>query len=250
MWAPKELIDSWDNTGFQIGNEDKNIKKILLALDLDEKVHMKAISQGYDMIITHHPLIFRPLSSITTSDKETNIIYNLIREDIVVFNAHTNLDRADKGVNDQLANLFNLNNREALAKDLFQGENTYGIVGSIEEVDLALYLKLIKEKLACEYLVVYGPIDRKVNKVALCGGSGSDFIKDAIEARADIYITGDIKYHDAQYAVGGGLTLVDAGHYHTEKIILPVIKDYLEKNIDEDIIIHIWDKPSPEYRLI
>ena len=89
-------------------------------------------------------------------------------------------------------------------------------------------------------------MDRTVKRVALCGGSGSGFIYDAYKKEACIYITGDIKYHDAQYGTELGLTIVDAGHYHTEKIILPIVKEYLEKNI-EDVYIEIWKEPSPPY---
>ncbi|WP_410960525.1 Nif3-like dinuclear metal center hexameric protein, partial [Salmonella sp. SKLX063344] len=97
----------------------------------------------------------------------------------------------------------------------------------------------IKESLNIANLRVYGEIDKKVSKIAVCGGSGAEFIWDAYNSGADVYITGDIKYHDAQYGHELGLTIIDAGHYDTEKIILPAIKDYIRKEVNEDIYIRV-----------
>lgn len=244
-WAPAELIDNWDNTGFQIGNDEKDIKRILISLDLDERVYNRALDGDFHMIITHHPIIFKPITSITTSTYKEKLLFNLIQKDIVVYNAHTNLDRANNGVNDELAKLLGLRDPQTL--EMGEDEDYgYGRVGDIEEQSLKDYLTFIKKRLDTEFLIVYGDMDRTVKRVALCGGSGSGFIYDAYKKEACIYITGDIKYHDAQYGTELGLTIVDAGHYHTEKIILPIVKEYLEKNI-EDVYIEIWKEPSPSY---
>jgi len=250
-WAPPSLIDNWDNTGFQIGNDKKEVKKILIALDLDQGVYERASLGDFQMIISHHPVIFKPLKSVTTEGHREKLIYNIIKDDIVVFNAHTNLDRAENGLNDHLARLLGLKKPEILELDQEGNEvvNGYGRVGDIEEVALLDYLSLIKKELDTDYLTVYGEFERRIKRVAVCGGSGSDFIPHAYKKGACIYITGDIKYHDAQLGTEMGLTIVDAGHYHTEKIILPVIKRYLEENLGEDLYIEIWDKPSPEYKI-
>lgn len=251
-WASPKLAEDWDNIGFQIGDGEKEIKRILVALDLDNEVYEKSLEENFDMIITHHPLIFKPISSITTSSYKEKLIYNLIKNEIVVFNAHTNLDQADGGVNDELAKLLDLKNSVLLKLNGlkgFQPEYGYGRVGDIEETSLAEYIKFIKEKLNIDYLTVYGNQKRIVKRVAICGGSGSEFIYNAYDENACIYITGDIKYHDAQLCSELGLTIIDAGHYHTEKVILPVIKEYLEKETYDNLYIEIWDKPSPPYRI-
>lgn len=249
-WAMPSLIDSWDNTGFQIGDDGKEVERILISLDLDSNVLEKAIEEGFDMIITHHPLIFKPMKSITTLNHKEKLIYDLIRNEIVVYNAHTNLDQAEDGVNDELAKLLGLNNSNILCPNHENETKSYGYgkIGDIEDIKLLDYLEIIKEKLGTDHLIVYGNIDRKINRIAVCGGSGSEFIYNAYKNGACIYITGDIKYHDAQLAYELGLTIIDAGHYHTEKIILPIIKDYLNKNCN-NFHIEIWDKPSPEYRI-
>ena len=351
-WAPPYLIDSWDSTGFQIGDPNKDIKKILVSLDLDREVFEKAKKENIDMIITHHPLLFKPMAKITKEDYKGRLVYDLIKEDIVVYNAHSNLDLAIGGINDTLASLLNLRDIEVLEKvyeeklykivvfvprthveevrnalgeakagwignyshctynidgigtfmpregtnpfigslnklekveetrietivekrnlnrvlnemikvhpyeevayDIYPLENTgaqygYGRVGNIEEIPLNRFLDKIKKELRLDKLRVYGDIDRKIKRVALCGGSGSDFIKSAYYKGADLYLTGDIKYHDGQLAKELGLLLVDGNHFDTEKIILPVIKEKLLQNIEEDIDIILYEKSTAPF---
>jgi len=249
-WAPSKLIEHWDNTGFQIGDDNKEISKILVALDLDREVYEKAMKEDFNMIITHHPLIFKPISNVTTLTYKGKLIYDLIRNEMVIYNAHTNLDQAVEGVNDELAKILGLNNPQILKLSNLDLELKYGYgkIGNIEETNLSDYIKYIKEKLNIDYLTVYGEQERIVKRVALCGGSGSEFIYDAYKKNACIYITGDIKYHDAQLGNELGLTIIDAGHYHTEKIILPVIKKHLEKE-DSNLYIEVYEKSSPLYKI-
>lgn len=248
QWAVPSLIDSWDNTGFQIGDDNRKVEKLLVALDLDSYVLEKAIKEEFQMIITHHPLIFKPMKSITNLTPKEKLIYDLIKNEIVVYNAHTNLDQAEGGVNDELAKLLGLKNSQILKvndeNDI--GLYGYGKIGDIDEIELLDYLEIIKRKLTTDYLTVYGDVNRKINRVAVCGGSGSSFIYDAYKEGACTYVTGDIKYHEAQLGHELGLTIIDAGHYHSEKIILPIIKDYLNKK-NPNLQIEIWDKPSPIY---
>ncbi len=236
-WAPPYLIDSWDNTGFQIGNSDKIIKKILLSLDLEESTFLKAKREKADMIITHHPIIFNPIKKITTETYKGRLIYNIIKEDIVVYNAHTNLDVTSGGINDVLARLLGLKNVMILSplsklnaylpiNEI--GNYGYGRIGDIDEMPISSFINIIKDKLYIDYLRVYGKLDRNVSRVALCSGSGGDFILDAFNEGAQLYITGDIKYHEAQLANQLGIILVDANHFDTEKVILPEIKRKLD----------------------
>ncbi len=245
-WAKPSLIDTWDNTGFQIGNEEKQINKILISLDLDNNVLEKAINKAYDMIITHHPLIFQPMKSITTGGYKEKLVYDLIRNDIIVYNAHTNLDQVENGVSHELGKILGLRDTEVLHYTDPDEKYGYGLVGNIGEIDLIEYLKVIKLSLGIKDLIVYGDIKRTINRLAVCGGAGADFIYDAYKSGAHVYVTGDIKYHDGQLADEYGLTIIDPSHYHTEKIILPVIRDYLKENFS-NLVIDIWDKPSPAY---
>lgn len=246
-WVPKELIDSWDNTGFQVGNPNKEINRILIALDLDKNVLNKALDENFQMIITHHPIIFKPLKTITTLDNNVGIIIEAIKNEIVVYNAHTNLDLVEGGVNDRLAEILGLKDTIPLSF-AYNGNLAkkigYGRVGYINRIGFYNYLNKIKNNLSVSNLIVYGGEKDYIEKVAICGGSGSDFILDAYRHGADIYITSDIKYHDAQLGHGLGLSIVDAGHFNTEKIILPCIKTYLQRELENNIEIEVLMESS------
>lgn len=247
-WAMPSLVDKWDNTGFQIGNGNKEINKILIAMDLDREILNMAIKEDYEMVITHHPLIFQPLKSITSHDYKGKLIMDLIKNDLVVYNAHSNLDLALGGVNDKLAEILGLQNTIPLSEISHkEGEYGYGRIGHIEELYLLDYLDRIKEALETDNLIVHGETNKKIGKIAVCGGSGSSYIYDAYEKGADLYITGDIKYHDGQLGHELGLTIIDPGHYHTEKIILPVIEKYLREQLNNKVDIKVVMQSSIPY---
>ncbi|WFA09565.1 Nif3-like dinuclear metal center hexameric protein [Tissierella sp. Yu-01] len=248
--APSKLIDSWDNTGFQIGNEDKDINRILISLDLDEYIVNKAIEENFQMIITHHPLIFKPLKNINANNYLGKLIMKIISHDIVVYNAHSNLDLANGGVNDELAKVLGICNVRPLSDVIIDGETYgYGRIGEIDNNDPLTFFEHIKTSLSIEDLRVYGDINKKINTIAVCGGSGSDFIKDAYNKGADVYITGDVKYHDAQLALQLGLIIVDAGHFHTEKIILPRLKNIILDEIYDIVEVVVNMNTSVSYKI-
>nr|WP_300002238.1 Nif3-like dinuclear metal center hexameric protein [Tissierella sp.] len=250
-WAPSNLIDSWDNTGFQIGDPQKEINKILIALDLDNNTLKKAIEGKFDLIITHHPLIFKPVNKILTVNPDEKLIIDIIRNDISVYNAHSNLDLANGGVSDVLADKLGLKNTSILKETSQKIENEkilaygYGRIGYRDTKDFKTFIEEIKESLDIESLIFYGNIEKEIRNVAVCGGSGSDFIEDASLKGADVYITGDIKYHEAQYAYERGLNLIDVGHFHSEKFIVPVIKGYLEEKFKTLKIEVIMEQSLP-----
>lgn len=250
-WAKKELIDSWDNTGFQVGNIYDDVERVLISLDVNEEVLDIAVKDNYQLIVTHHPIIFKPLKAITNEDYKESLIIKAIKNNINIYNAHSNLDLAEGGVNHVLADLFSLENHEFLRFEVEDEGKTYGYgrIGDISKIDTLDFLNNIKNILNIDKIKVYGNVQGKISRVALCGGSGSEFINDAKRLGADIFITGDIKYHDAELATQLGLVLVDAGHYHTEKIILKEIKEYLESNFKDNLGIRIYEKPSVECQL-
>lgn len=249
-WAPLELAEDWDNSGIQIGREDKDIRKILLALDYDEKVYNLAKEKNIDMIITHHPFIFSKINKITNKDYLGSLIMRTIVQDLVVYSSHTNLDKAEGGVNYKLAEIFKIKNSEVLEETNTIEDEVYGYgqVGDIEEVSLKEYIGIIKDNLGAPKVTVWGDVERNVNRVALIGGSGASFIKAAKEKNADILITGDIKYHDAQLADQLGITVIDAGHYYTEKVILPRIEEKILK-LDSNLDVIIYNESSPKYNI-
>lgn len=320
--APTYLAESWDNVGLQIGGTDKDVHKVMVCLEVTEAVIDEAIEKGVDMIVSHHPLIFKPIKSICTRDPIGRMLYRLIQHDIVLYCAHTNLDVAAGGTNDVVVQALNLEGVELLKKsydEIFyklvvfvpethievvrasiceaggghigdyshctyqtmgtgtfiplEGSNPYiGVENKLEKVseyrletiinqkDLKTVIQKMKEahpyeevaydifsltneiesfgmgrqgmlkeriklsllcdelklKLGLDHIKVVGDVNQWVQKIALCTGSGAEFIYDAYKAGCDCFITGDVKYHDAQYAAQLGIAVIDAGHFETE----------------------------------
>ena len=234
-YANSNLAEAWDNVGLMVGDESANIDKILVALDIDDKVIDEAIEKKCNMIITHHPFIFKGIKTIKSSDITGSRIIKLIKNDICVYSSHTNLDIAINGTNDTLAKLLNL---EKIG-NLFEKDNSsvgLGRVGETKEtVTFSHLIDNVKKVLNLNNLVVSGDLNTKIKKVGICTGAGGDvdFMLQAVSKGCDVYITGDIKYHNSQVANDLGLCLIDATHYASEVIIVPVICDYINKCSDK-----------------
>lgn len=248
LLAPPFLIDSWDNSGLQIGSRDIQVEKILISLDLSKRALDIAIEEKVDMILTHHPFLFSKLTNISLDDEKGKMIRDIIKNDITVFSIHTNLDICEDGLNDALCEKLGIDSNQPLSEfqlgkpfSGFQGEKSktygYGRIGEIEEMTILKFSNIVNEQLNCKDLRIYGDLDKVIKKVAVCGGSGSSFIKDAYREGVDAYVTGDIKYHDAQLAMELGVVLLDAGHFETEEIAVDLLTEYISKNINNIEII-------------
>ncbi|WIV10712.1 Nif3-like dinuclear metal center hexameric protein [Proteiniborus sp. MB09-C3] len=355
--APPELIEeNWDNSGLQIGSLDSDIKRILISLDVSPLTVKYALDNNIDMIISHHPFFFTPIKSITQDNIKGKMITDLIKNDIIVYSMHTNLDSAENGTSEILSNKFKLSNTKILTKSYieklykvavyvptshsdivrnamaesgggfignyshctfstkgtgtfmpreganpFIGESNkleyveeekvetivsekdlntviesmlkahpyeevaydvynlhnkgkeygYGRVGEIKK-EMTLYdmALLTKEILDCDSVRLYGSPDKLIKKVAICGGSGIDFLKDVYSKKADVYITGDIKYHDAQLALEEGISLIDAGHFYTEKVVLPYIRSFLDDILKKEVQVLSYSEKSIPFMTI
>lgn len=229
--APLALAEEWDNVGLMLGRRDKEVKKILLALDMTKQSVDQAIAQKVDLIITHHPAIFRKLNCLTDSVWQQELLLTLAENGIVIYSAHTNFDIVNGGVNESLAQRLQLNNVTVL-----DDNSGLGRVGEVAETDLQAFATFVKQQLQADYVVV-GNAGKTVKRVAICGGAGVDFIKQALAKGADTLVTGDVKYHSAQEAVFSGLNIVDAGHQTTELPAMQDLKDRLEVYCQE----HNWE---------
>lgn len=235
-WAKPEYMMDWDNSGKQI-YFDRCIEKVLVSMDVDNLIVDKAVKENIGLIVTHHPLFFTGLKSISEGEYKSDLILKLLENKISVFSAHTTLDVAKNGVNDILAEKLQIIN----TKDLAECENSYyiGKIGYIKEMNLISFLDKMKKSLCISDIKLMGKKKEVVSKIALCGGSGSDFIPQAIREKADVFITGDLKYHDAQYAYENNLMLIDIGHFQSEKFILEEIKlQLLDSFINLSIEVH------------
>ncbi len=345
--APLNLAEKWDNSGLQTGQKDWSVKKIVIALDPLCDVVEYACSIDADLLITHHPLIFKPLSAVDFSTPTGKIIKMSMENKLAIYSAHTNFDSASDGLNDILAGIIGLKEVAVLNKSAAQGkyklvfytpteqknkvlkalfETPAGIIGnytccsflspgngifrpsedanpfsgevgeltSIEEVrietvveepdiktvvnhvreqhpyetmaydvyplitgdissglgrvgelpeplNLAEFSKLVKSKLGLEYIKIAGNKELIVEKVALCTGSGSSLMKDFLRSGAQVYLSGDLHYHDARMVEEKGLGLVDAGHFASEILIVEALQKQLQricsiKNYDVEVI--------------
>lgn len=323
-FAPQKLAEQWDNVGFQIGNKNIEVDKVMVALEVDEDVINEAISENVDLIITHHPLIFSKINQLTTDDPIQKLVIKMIKNNINLYVAHTNIDASKEGTNNYLANKLNLQRTTLLDKtynkkyyklvtycppehsknildELFkhevgkignyenasyksygqgtfkplEGSNPYkgeqntlevvkeerievlvnednlskainalikthpyeepaydivpienkfeefgiGLIGYLNQtIAFEAFVDELRDVLNIKNLKVVGDLDKKIKKVAICSGAGSDYINLAKDHGCDCLITGDIKYHEAKNAQAINLNVIDAGHFETENI--------------------------------
>lgn len=256
LFAPYRLSETdWDNSGLQIGNVEDEIRGILLCLDVNDEIVSYAMDYNLNLILSHHPLIFKGVKSIHYNDYKGKLLIDLIQNKINVFSMHTNLDAATFGVNYALSKLLGFENYSILhiteTEENTPNPVTYGY-GAVGELPNSIHLNELAKHLASQLqttsLRYCGQPSKEVKKIAICGGSGSSFIKDAVASGVDVYITGDIGHHDAQEALEQGLAIIDAGHFDTEKHILPHLKKYLEEKINTELPIHIFDTNKFAFR--
>lgn len=225
--VPPELAENWDNVGLMVGRKDQTVKRLLLALDITEEVVDQAVAKKCDMIVTHHPAIFKGIKSITDDNWQQKLLLKLIENKIAVYSAHTNLDSVSSGVNDVLAKKLKLTDTEVLDED-----SNIGRIGYHKEIPLKEFAEFVKSALHADYIVV-ADAGKTVHKVAICGGAGSDFISVALDKGADTLVTGDVKYHEIQQGVFSGLNIIDAGHQCTELPVLENLADRLSLRFTE-----------------
>ena len=219
-----ELQEDYDNSGFLLGDENSIYRGSLVALDLTVEVIEEAIREGVNLIVTHHPLIFSGIKRITNRNATGRMVQELIKHDIAVYAAHTNLDNLAWGVNGALADKLGLLNRSILHPIDSDYTTGAGMVGTlVQEESICDFLERVKKILDIPFLRT-SPCSpqKKVLRVALCGGSGAFLIEDALHAGADVYITADLKYHDFQ-RTNPQMVLCDAGHYESEQFAKEVI---------------------------
>lgn len=206
---------SWDNDGLLCASDpDREIKKVLATLDVTEAAVTRAIDGGFDIIISHHPFIFKPISSAVLDDPSQKDLIRLIKSGIGVLSYHTRLDAAEGGVADRLCDMIGLSNTEAIGDE---GENILRI-GHTDISDLKKFSTSVKQALSSPVVTV-GDCGRPVHKVAVCPGDGKDFVKTAVSLGADTYLTGRLSYNIMCDAKKLGINLIEAGHYFTEKHI-------------------------------
>ena len=215
--APFSSAAPWDNTGLLVGNENSEVKKVMLSLDVTGDVIDEAIKNNVDLVITHHPLIFEGVKSVTSN----MLLYKAVSSGISFISSHTCLDIAKDGVNVCLANAVGIKNIISVDEEPFLK------IGEIEEMTEDNFVSLLKEKLNCN--VLYNGTGNNIRKIAFCSGSGGDLFALAKEKGADALLTGEAKYHEFLDASFNNITIFACGHFETEIVVIDTLKEKLEK---------------------
>jgi len=208
---------------------EREVKNVLIALDATSDIVDEAVNEGYDVILTHHPMLFGGIDGVVAGNYRSDKLIKLIRAGISVMSFHTRLDAAEGGVNDMLASLLNLKNVERF------GEKGIGRVGELECPMFAEdFAMIVKDTLVAPF-AEYSDCGKMIKKVAVCGGSAGSLIGDAIAVGADALVGGEFKYHDMTDSADYGISLIAAGHFYTENPVCAKLFE-LASEAGEDII--------------
>ena len=233
-YAPLKLQASFDNSGLLCGDPERELTSILLCIDVTEEVVKEAIDKGHNLIISHHPLIFSGLKHITPATYVERCVIDAIKHDITIYAAHTNMDVVANGVSGRMADKLDLYHRQVLQPegDPMAG-NGFGIIGKLQQpVESMAFLQQVKEIFRCDRLRHTTPHTASIQRVAVCGGAGASFFKPAIAGQADIYISGDFKYHDF-FLTENRIMIADIGHYESEQFTKEIFYEILTKKISK-----------------
>ena len=238
-FAPTEDAESWDNVGLIVGDGEAKVKKILVTLDITPASVREAIDAGADLIVSHHPVIFKPVYNVRSSNCTGDVVRSLIKNDISAICMHTNLDVAEGGVNDELAKTLRLRHIGVIPQSA--GLLRYGYLEAPMRVQD--FVKFVSDTLGTP-AVKYTDIDHDVNLVAVGGGACGDFMSSAVEFGCDAFVSSDLKYNtllDADYL---GICAVDAGHFNTERPVCNVLERIISDKFSDILIVQSNTVPN------
>ncbi len=227
--CPRAYALDWDNVGLLVGDEEAEIETVYLALDATDGVIEHAVEARADLLLTHHPLIFKPISSVRADDMVGRRIIKLLSNDISYVATHTNYDVALMG--EMAAKRLGLFDTDVLEVTAQEGDMPLGIgaVGNIMDIDLYTLAEKVKCAFNITNVKIFGEAEKQISRVAICPGSGKGEVEFALATGADVFITGDIDHHTGIDAVAQGLAIIDAGHYGIEHIYLDDMESALIK---------------------
>nr|MBQ8252335.1 Nif3-like dinuclear metal center hexameric protein [Lachnospiraceae bacterium] len=247
--SPVSYAESWDNPGLLAGRKDKEIKKIYIALDATTKTIEEAVRSGADMLLTHHPLIFKGIKKVNSDDFVGRRILRLIQKDICYYAMHTNFDVM--GMADAAADVLHLKKREVL-EITFEDEiakEGFGRIGKLPQImTLDECARYVKKMFDIEWVKVFGEGDTEIETAAILPGSGKSMIGSALAKGADVLITGDIDHHDGMDALERGMAVIDAGHFGLEHIFVSYMEEYIKRELG-DLDVSVQQPKSP-FRII
>ncbi len=230
-FAPFSAQEEWDNSGFLIGDENREVTKVLMALDCTNEVLEAAKTMGCELVITHHPIIFGAIKQVKCGSE----VYTAVNNGLSVICAHTSYDVASGGVSDILADTLS-------AKNIAKSPSGILTLGEVEKTTVGEFAEFVKNTLSANVRACL--TDKAVSKVAFCGGAGSDYLCEANETGCDLLVTGDASHHDFLDAVALGIGLIAAGHFETEAISVKPLCDKLQKKF-ENVKFTVFEQKTP-----
>ncbi|MBR2342682.1 MAG: Nif3-like dinuclear metal center hexameric protein [Clostridia bacterium] len=232
---PEELREEWDNDGLMCASDGSaEVERALVTLDVTEEIVDYAVSHGFDLIVSHHPLIFRPISSVTEDNHIARKVIKLIQGEVAVISLHTRADKVRGGVNDILADIIGIKDAVPF------GEGLLGRIGTLkEELSMEDFSYLLKGLLDCDGVKVADACI-PVQRVAVVGGDGKDYVEAALAAGADTFVSGRISYNIMAEAAERGINMLEAGHYFTEQPVTAFFQAQLMR-LDNDMYIEIMN---------
>ena len=225
-FAPLSIQERWDNSGLCVGSPEDEVHSVLLGLDCTPELVDEAIACGADMIVTHHPLIFSGLKNISPENMVGAAVIKAIKAGISIYAAHTSADKVIAGVSGAMAARLGLENVSILDED---GDGTgLGVVGDLPEpVTAEEAVRLVKDRFGLTAMRASRPVEGMISRIAMCGGSGGSLIGAAMKSGAQLYISGDISYHN--FFTRDGFMIMDIGHYESEKDIVDILFSLIKK---------------------
>ena len=230
-FAPLPLQESWDNAGLQLGLTEAEVSGALLCLDVNEQIVDEAIVKGCNLIVSHHPLLFRGLKQISGADYVQRSVIKAIKHDIVIVSMHTNMDNALDGVNWKIAERLGLTDCKFFAQKTVDGiEAGSGVVGNLPlQMDARAFIELVKKQFGVQCAQCNELLQRPISKVAICGGAGDFLLSDAIGEGADAFITGEMHYHQ-YFGYEQQIQICVIGHYQSEQYTAEIFRDIIQKD--------------------
>ncbi len=233
-FAPLPLQESWDNAGLQVGLTEAEVSGALLCLDVNEQIVDEAIAKGCNLIVSHHPLLFRGLKQISDADHVQRCVIKVIKHDIVVVSMHTNMDNALDGVNWKIAEKLGLTDSAFFAQKTVEGiEAGNGVIGCLPSaMDAQAFVNLVKGRFGVECMQCNELLRRPIQRVAVCGGAGDFLLGDALQQGADAFITGEMHYHQ-YFGYEQCLQICVIGHYQSEQFTSEIFRDIIQGECPE-----------------
>lgn len=243
--ANPSWAEPWDNSGILVGQKSQKIRTVMVALDPTDDVINQAIKQKVDLLMTHHPLFLKSMKAITDETLEGRKLLKLIQANIALLCGHTNFDQSIKSSSRYIAEGLSLQNIVPFGNDSSNNEVGIGVIGHCDETTLEALIGCVQTLLKTTYVHYVGDLNKAIKSVAICSGSGMSEWSKARVYQPDVYLTGDLKYHDALLAKELGLTLIDATHFATEHNFTEIIMKWLKEYFPEIKCITAQNEQNP-----